>query len=86
MYLQFGAQGDQGAPALIDGRIELDGFDLHFDDGAWNGALGDGPAQAARDALSEARFIKSLVHDRIADALERALVQPLAKALLDSQP
>lgn len=86
VYLQFGAHGDQGAPALIDGRIELDGFDLHFDDGAWNGALGDGPAQAARDALSEARFIKSLVHDRIADALERALVQPLARALLDSQP
>lgn len=86
VYLQFGAQGDRGAPALIDGRVELDGFDLHFDDAAWNGALGDGSAQTARDALSEARFIKSLVHDRIADALERALVQPLARALLDSQP
>ncbi|GKT25359.1 hypothetical protein [Acidovorax sp. SUPP3334] len=86
VYLQFGGQGADGAPALIDGRVELDGFDLHFDDDAWNGALGDSVAQTARDALSEARFIKSLVHDRIADALERALVQPLAKALLDSQP
>lgn len=86
VYLQFGAQGAEGAPALIDGRVELDGFDLHFDDAAWNAALGDGPAQTARDALSEARFIKSLLHDRIADALERALVQPLAQALLDSQP
>ncbi|CAM3415678.1 hypothetical protein ACAN107058_03705 [Paracidovorax anthurii] len=83
--LQFGAQAD-GTPVLIDGRVELDGFDLHFDDGGWDNSLGQGLAQAVREALGEARFIKSLLHDRIADALERALVRPLAQALVDAQP
>lgn len=84
VYLQFGER--DGAVAWIDGRVELDGFDLHFDDRGWDAALGQELAGAARDALAEARFIKSLLHDRIADALERALVGPLAQALLDAQP
>lgn len=84
VYLQFGAD-DNGAPCLLDGRVELDGFDLDFDDSAWDQALGLPLAGTAREALSEARFIKSLLHDRIADALERALVQPLAQKLLSAR-
>lgn len=82
VYLQFSA-GPDGMPALVDGRVELDGFDLHIDDSGWDRALGNGLALTTRDALGEARFIKSLLHDRVADALERALVQPLAALLLD---
>ncbi|HYF89708.1 hypothetical protein [Azospirillum sp.] len=83
VYLQFGTRED-GEPCLLDGRVELDGFDLDIDDGGWDAALGAGLAQDAREALGEARFVKSLLHDRIADTLERALVQPIAKAVLGS--
>lgn len=85
VYLQFGTQAD-GTVALLDGRVELEGFDLHFDDAAWDDALGAELAHTARGALGEARFIKSLLHDRIADALERTLVKPLAQALLGTAP
>jgi hypothetical protein len=77
VYLQFGT-GEQGSE-LLDGRVELDGFDLDFDDSGWDAALGASLAATARESLSEARFIKSLLHDRIADALERALVPPLTR-------
>lgn len=83
VYLQFGTRED-GTPCLLDGRVELDGFDLDIGDGGWDAALGASLAQDAREALGEARFVKSLLHDRIADALERALVQPIAKAVLGS--
>ncbi|TDR81926.1 hypothetical protein [Paludibacterium purpuratum] len=77
VYLQFDVAA--GEARLVDGRVELDGFDLDFDDSGWDAELGLPLAEAAREALGEARFIKSLLHDRIADALERALVPSLAQ-------
>jgi hypothetical protein len=76
---------DEGSLRLLDGRVELDGFDLDFDDSGWDAALGTGLAQAAREALGQARFIKSLLHDRVADTLERALVPALAGVLLGAR-
>lgn len=75
----------EGGLRLLDGRVELDGFDLDFDDSGWDAALGAGLAQAAREALGQARFIKSLLHDRVADELERALVPALAGVLLGAR-
>lgn len=72
----------EGGLRLLDGRVELDGFDLDFDDSQWDAVLGPELARAAREALGEARFIKSLLHDRVADSLERQLVPALAAALL----
>jgi hypothetical protein len=75
--------GEDGTTRLRDGRVELDGFDLDIDDSAWDRELGPALAAETRTSLMEARFIKSLLHDRIADALERALVQPIARMVLD---
>lgn len=71
-----------GALRLQDGRVELDGFDIDIDDSGWDAALGVALAATARAALADARFVKSLLHDRVADALERALVPALASVLL----
>ncbi|CAJ0808718.1 hypothetical protein LMG19083_04759 [Ralstonia psammae] len=75
----------EGGLRLLDGRVELDGFDLDFDDSGWDAALGTGLAHLAREALGQARFIKSLLHDRVADTLERALVPALAGVLLGAR-
>lgn len=74
-----------GGLRLLDGRVELDGFDLDFDDSRWEALLGTELAETARAALEQARFIKSLVHDRVADALERALVPALSGVLLGAR-
>ncbi|MGW8393830.1 hypothetical protein [Pseudoduganella sp. HUAS MS19] len=74
-----------GGLRLLDGRVELDGFDLEFDDSRWDELLGAQLAATARAALVQARFIKSLLHDRVADALERALVPALAGVLLGAR-
>ncbi|MEI8633324.1 hypothetical protein P4S72_17230 [Vibrio sp. PP-XX7] len=72
---------DNGDLNLMDGRVELDGFDLDFNDSKWDEQLSTALAEESRHALSGARFIKSLLHDRIADAMERELIEPIRKSL-----
>jgi hypothetical protein len=76
MHLEFDIATD-GSLSLVDGRVELDGFELDLDDTSWPEAI----APLARQELAKARFIKSLLHDRVADALERELVSNTAKIL-----
>lgn len=76
MYLEF-TVADDGTLELADGRVELDSFDLDLDDSEWPEAV----ATIARQELSTAKFIRSLLHDRVADALERDLVSAAADVL-----
>ncbi|WP_338849087.1 hypothetical protein V8J88_09040 [Massilia sp. W12] len=80
LYLELDSQG--GVQAA---RVELEGFDLELDDSGWDEALGAALAQEAREAMQQARFLKSLLHDRVADALERSLVPAITQALQEAQ-
>jgi len=61
-------------------RAELDSFEVDLEDSDWPEEIAD---IAARE-LTKARFIRSLLHDRIADALERDLARQTAAVLIEA--
>lgn len=65
---------------LHEGRVELDSFALELDDSQWPDYI----KAIAYEELSRTHFIKSLVHDRVADALERELVDIVLDVLTDA--
>ena len=79
MYLEFSIP-ENGLLTFSNGRVELDSFDLELDDSKWSQDLGN----IAGKELSKARFIKSLLHDRVADALERELIDKVASILVNA--
>lgn len=76
MYLEFSVENNNQL-CFSKGRVELDSFDLELDDKEWPTDM----AAIASEELSKARFIKSLVHDRVADALERDLLNSVVSIL-----
>lgn len=79
LLLEFKVNDNQQL-TLCDGRIELDSFDLELDDQHWP----EWVRAIACDELSRMHFLRSLVHDRVADALERELVGYVFGVLVDA--
>jgi hypothetical protein len=76
MELTVQDQSDSLKFAVADLQIELPVFDLHIDDSQWSGAAGE----IARDRLSRAYFIRSLLHHHLVDQLKEMLTASVRQA------
>lgn len=68
---------ERGRARAVSSSVRLSSFDLVIDDDGWHGSAG----AIARERLEQMYFVRSLLHDRLVDELQRAVGTAAAAAV-----